>query len=260
MKKLLFLAAAVAAMTFAACGNKSQSAAPAADSDSVATDTVAVIDTASLAPETRTALTAMTGQLDKAIATKDPKVVTTALANLEATYKTLVNTGKLDDAKTYGAAIKQFVNGKAAEIKNIASGNTTVADLVNGIANLPTTAETTAEQAKAAVSDDVVSLASAAIAKGASAKATAEEAAAALKSAPTTVAGVAQAAANAAATNAVNSANTAVQNAKTNAENKVNEKVSSAKQKANDAVNKAANKANEEVNKAASKAVNSLFK
>jgi hypothetical protein len=247
MKKILFLAAAVAAMTFAACGNKSQSAAPAADS--AQSDSVAAVDTASLAPEAKAALGALTLQLQKAVESKDPKAVTTALANLEATYKTLVNTGNLEDAKTYGSAIKQFVSESADSIKQIASGNTTIAELVNGIANLPTTAETTAEQAKAAVSEDVVNLASSAIAKGASAKATAETAAAALKNAPATAASVASAAAT-----------TAVETAKTNAENKVNEKVNETKEKANDAVNKAANKANEAVNNAANKAVNSLFK
>jgi hypothetical protein len=247
MKKILFLAAAVAAMTFAACGNKSQSAAPAADS--AQSDSVAAVDTASLAPEAKAALGALTLQLQKAVESKDPKAVTTALANLEATYKTLVNTGNLNDAKTYGSAIKQFVSENADSIKQIASGNTTIAELVNGIANLPTTAETTAEEAKAAVSEDVVNLASSAIAQGASAKATAEAAAAALKNAPATAASVASAAAT-----------TAVETAKTNAENKVNEKVNETKEKANDAVNKAANKANEAVNNAANKAVNSLFK
>lgn len=48
----------------------------------------------------------------------------------------------------------------------IASGNSTVESLVNGIINLPTSAAATAEDAKAAITSDVVKLASPAITKG----------------------------------------------------------------------------------------------
>lgn len=41
MKKLVFMFVAVAAMSFASCGNKSNEAAPAADSDSVQVDSAA---------------------------------------------------------------------------------------------------------------------------------------------------------------------------------------------------------------------------
>lgn len=56
MKKLVFMFVAIAAMSFASCGNKSNEAAPAADSntvavdsaatDSAATDSAAVVDSA----------------------------------------------------------------------------------------------------------------------------------------------------------------------------------------------------------------------
>lgn len=45
MKNLLFVAAFVAAMSFASCGGQATSAAPTNDSDSVAADTAAVMDT-----------------------------------------------------------------------------------------------------------------------------------------------------------------------------------------------------------------------
>ncbi len=41
MKKLVFMFVAIAAMSFASCGNKSNEAAPAADSDTVAVDSAA---------------------------------------------------------------------------------------------------------------------------------------------------------------------------------------------------------------------------
>lgn len=48
MKKLLFLFVAVAAMSFASCGNKTVAEAPVEDSDSVAVDTLdtTVVDSA----------------------------------------------------------------------------------------------------------------------------------------------------------------------------------------------------------------------
>lgn len=41
MKKLVFMFVAVAAMSFASCGNKSNEAAPATDSDTVQVDSAA---------------------------------------------------------------------------------------------------------------------------------------------------------------------------------------------------------------------------
>ena len=48
MKKLVFMFAAFAAISFASCGNKNQSAAPTTDSDTTAVDTAdtAAVDTA----------------------------------------------------------------------------------------------------------------------------------------------------------------------------------------------------------------------
>ena len=45
MKKLVLMFVAIAAISFASCGNKNQSKAPAADSDTTAVDTAAA-DTA----------------------------------------------------------------------------------------------------------------------------------------------------------------------------------------------------------------------
>lgn len=249
MKKILFISAAVLAMTFASCDNKT--AAPAASADSATAQT---LDTASLAPEAKTALSTLTGVVSQALQNKDPKALTTTLANMQATYKALVNAGKLEDAKTYASAIQNFIKEHADAIKTVASGNTTIASLVNGIANLPTTAETTADEAKAAVAADAVSLAAPYLQKAADAKATADAAAAALKNAPATVEAAAKTAADAAVTSAENTAKTAVSNAETAAANKVNSEVSKAQNKANEAVTKAQNKAAKKVNDAQKKA------
>lgn len=58
MKKLVFMFVAIAAMSFASCGNKSNDAAPATDSDSVQVDSAAVDSTDSAATDTAAADTA----------------------------------------------------------------------------------------------------------------------------------------------------------------------------------------------------------
>lgn len=58
MKKLVFMFVAIAAMSFASCGNKSNDAATATDSDSVQVDSAAVDSTDSAATDTAAADTA----------------------------------------------------------------------------------------------------------------------------------------------------------------------------------------------------------
>lgn len=259
MKKNIMLVMAVAAMLFASCGgSKTKSAAEATDSTATA-DSTEQIDTTALAPEIKSTLNALTAQATSAIEKKDPKQVTTALADLATTYKTLVNAGKLDEAKTYGAAIKKFVKDNEQTLKSVATNNTTIADLINNIENLPTTAATTADEAKKAVAQDVVNLASPYLQKGAAA-ATAETAAAVLKNAPAAAKAAIEAAPATAKAATEQAANQAVNNAKAAAENKVNEEANKAASKANEAVTKAQNKAADKVNKAANKANDAVNK
>ncbi len=247
MKKLFIFAAALA-LTFTSCGNKAQNSQANADSTEMA-DTTAATDEANaeLSSESQATVENLTAELQKAVNAKDAKGTIATLANLETIYKNLVEAGKLEEAKAYGSAIKKFLNDNAESIKNVASGNTTVASLVNGIANLPTSAATTADEAKKAVASDIVNLASPTIAKGATAVATAKAAAEAVENAPATVKAAASAAASTAAAAA---------------EKKVNDEVDKGKEKANkavnDAVEKANKKANEAVDKAASKALKGL--
>lgn len=247
MKKLFIFAAALA-LTFTSCGNKAQNSQANADSTEMA-DTTAATDEANaeLSSESQATVENLTAELQKAVNAKDAKGTIATLANLETIYKNLVEAGKLEEAKAYGSAIKKFLNDNAESIKNVASGNTTVASLVNGIVNLPTSAATTADEAKKAVASDIVNLASPTIAKGATAVATAKAAAEAVENAPATVKAAASAAASTAAAAA---------------EKKVNDEVDKGKEKANkavnDAVEKANKKANEAVDKAASKALKGL--
>lgn len=293
MKKIFILAAAIA-LTLASCGNKTQG--NAANADSTATESadttvnnadagdaaVESVDESALSEDSHATIANLTSQLQKAVASNDKKAAINTLANMQTIYKNLVAAGNLDEAKAYGASIKNFVNENAAAIKNVAEGNVTILQLVNGVKNLPTSATTTAEQAKAAISSDVVSLASPVIAKGETAIANAKEAEEALKNAPAAAKAAAEAAANQTVNNAKNAANQAISDAKSAAENKVSSEVKKAndqataavnnakakadaakekaKQDAANKVNSAKQKANDAVNNAANKALNELLK
>lgn len=221
MKKV-FLFAAVMALTFVSCGQKTQS--NSADSDSTASELVEGTDASSddaaaaaLSDEEKAQVNEICSDLKSSFEKKDGNAAIAALAKAQAVYKNLVAQGKLDEAKAYGAAIKNFVSSNAEALKNLAEGNVTISNIVEGVKNLPTSAETTAEQAKAA----------------------ADAAAAALKNAPAAVRNAAE-----------NAANQAAENAKTAAQNKVNEEVNKANQKAAEASNAAKQKAANKVNEA----------
>lgn len=264
MKKAIILAAALA-LTFSSCGNKTQNTAANADSAAVVANEEGG---AELSADNQTTIDNLTAELQKAIDAKDAKTTISVLANLQTIYKNLAEEGKLEEAKAYGSAIKKLVNDNAESLKTIASGNSTVESLVNGIINLPTSAAATAEDAKAAITSDVVKLASPAIAKGETVVETAKAAAEMVKNAPEAVKNAAEAAKSAvnnAASTAENAAKTAVDDAaaKANAaaaegKKKLEEKRNADRQKAAEKVNEANKKANEAVNKAADKALKGL--
>ena len=248
MKKVFFIALAAAAITLCSCnGGNKPSQANGNDSTATTTDS-----TSAAAPEmnqeTKTTFDNLTAQLASSLKAKDSKAVISSLANLETIYKNLVDKGNVEEATKYASAIQQFVNEHSEELKTYTSGNASIAQLVNGIASLPTTAGTTAEEAKKAVSTDVVNLASKAIASGSTTVATAEEAANLIKNAPEAV----KSAANAAAQNTAANAEKAVAD-------KANEAASNAKKKASDKVNEETTKAADKVNSEANKALKKVF-
>lgn len=253
MKKVFIFAAAIA-LGLTSCGNKTQGNATDADSaattenvDSASAEATGEesIDEAALSQDSKATITNLSAQLQKAIAAKDSKATITTLANLQAIYKNLVAQGKLDEAKAYGASIKKLVNENAQSIKNVADGNVTILQLIDGVKNLPTSASTTAEQAEAAIKN-----------APAAAKAAVENAANNAKTA-------AENKVNSEVQKANDKATAAVNSAKAKAEAKVNEakaKNEAAKNKAVNKVNEAKQKANEAVNNAANKAIKDLLK
>lgn len=158
MKKI-FLFACVAALTFASCGNKTKADAEA--TDSVAEATVEQTPADSI-------ISVISTQLES----DDPATVQKSLETVKETYAKLVESGDVEAAKTYASSVQKFIDENSEKINTVAKGETTVVSLINGIKNLPTSAETTAEAAAAAVMSDAQTVANAAVDV---AKATAEQ-------------------------------------------------------------------------------------
>ncbi len=220
MKKI-FLFACVAALTLASCGNKTKANAEAEANDSVAEATV---EQTQAQAQADSVIAVISTQLES----NDPATVQKSLETVKETYAKLVESGDVEAAKTYASQVQKFIDDNSEKINTVAKGETTVVSLINGIKNLPTSAETTAEAAAAAVKSDAQSVANAAVDV---AKATAEQKV------------------NEAKTEAANKVN----EAKAAATKKVTEAAAPAVQKATEAAakaNAAKTKADEKVNQA----------
>lgn len=237
MKKVLFISIAVAAITLASCGNKTNASANA---DSTATDTTAQIadstdstaaiakgGNAGAAPATAAALTK---ELQAKIAAKDTKGITVLLANAQAKIAQLAKEDPAA-AKAYVSQLQQYVNQHASELKTIAGGDATISQAIDEVKSLSPEKVVNAV-ANAATTD--------------------------AKNIATGAAETAKSAAENAVNSKVNEATSAAKAAKTAAETKAANAVTKAQKKANDAVTNTQKKANDAVNKAAGKALKGL--
>lgn len=245
MKKSHFLTIAFAALAMVSCGNKTDNANNTEDSATVEDSTIVSGVPQELQPTVEALISNFNQNVDK----NDANALATTLADMQVVYKNLVDEGKLEEAKTYGQAIQKYVSEHASELKAMAEGNNNIPSLVEGVKNLPVSAETTIEEAKQAVISTVVSKASPEIAKGATILNNAQQTAEAVKNAP-------EAIKDAAETAAENTVNSAIDNAKA----KVQAKADNAKAKADNAKaaveqEKATTKAAYEKGKANAKAI-----
>ncbi len=235
MKKLFIAVLAVSALTISSCGNKSASTTEAADS--------AQTEAVELNEATQSTYDKLIAALQEALDSKDPQALTTTLANLATTYTALVNSGKLDDALSYGQAIKDYVANNSESLKALAGDNSSISSLISTIQSLPTDASTTAEQAKEAVNSEAVSLASSALQKAAAAGVSASDAASALENLPSSAKEAVESVvsgASSSASSASTSVSDAVESAKESAKEAAKEKINEA---ASDAASKAASSA-----------------
>ena len=204
MKKSHFLTIAFAALAMVGCGNKTDNAHNTEDSATIEEDSTFA---SGVSQELQPTVEALISNFNQNVEKNDANALATTLADMQVVYKNLVDEGKLEEAKTYGQAIQKYVSDHASELQAMAEGNNNIPSLVEGVKNLPVSAEATIEEAKQAVISTVVSKASPKIAKGATILNNAQQTAEAVKNAP-------EAIKDAAKTAAENTVNNAIDNAK----------------------------------------------
>ena len=210
MKKMFFLASVIALAAFTSCGNK-QNTSASTSADSVEVASPAEDDVVST--------------LEAQLQSKDPKALQETITTITQKYSELVKEGKVEEAKTYVAKAQEYLKEHAAEVTAVAGENSGISALVNTVNNLPTSAQTTTEDAVKAAEN--------------AAKTTVETAKASANAKVDAVKAEAENKVEAAKADAKNKANEAA----TKVNSKINEKTAEANKKANEAVNKAASKA-----------------
>lgn len=217
MKKIILMAAAVAAFTFTSCGGNKTS-----DANAESADTTAVEDAEAMTDEAVTAATEATSKLDAVLTAEnaDPSKVTEAVQAIEQKVKELQESGNLEAAAAYASKVKTYLEEHKEQLKNIDPSSLTVVDLVSAAANLPQSAKDAASEAVEAVKGDA-----------SAAKAAGEAAVESAKSA-------AKSAVNEAKTNVENAAKAKVEEGKAKVQKKADEAVQKGAQKATDAVKK----------------------
>ncbi len=143
MKKVFLMAMAAIAFIFAGCENKKTS-----PNDNQADTTIVMDESADATADS------LTSELDTQLSQNNTDAIQATLTSLQNKYAELVASGKLETAQAYVGKIQQFLNDNADRIKAAADNNPSIAALVTGIQNLPTTAEATAEQAEEAVKNN----------------------------------------------------------------------------------------------------------
>lgn len=141
MKKTFIMVCTAIALV--SCGGRT--APTAAD---VVSDTVEQATAQTEEAEEVPAAEAVTAQLDEQLKSGDAKTLAKTLADAKAIIEKLQSEGKADEAAAYSAKLKEYVDTNKEALNKVAKGDVTVAELVNGIANLPANLEQGAAEAQ----------------------------------------------------------------------------------------------------------------
>jgi len=221
MKKLTTLALLVGALTFAACGGNKQQT-PAADA---ATETVA---TEGVQQEETAAQTAITAIAEK-VKAGDAESVSTLINDAKAHIDELLKADKKAEAYAYAQQLKDYVaENKAALDALKVDGTTTAAQVIETATNLPDDVKEAAKTAYESAKSQV--------------ETAAQTAGEQVKDAAETAAENAKQQVEDAAKEKVDEAKQAVSDAKQKASDAVQEKVDEGAKKASEEVNKGINK------------------
>ena len=123
MKKILFIVAAIAAISFTACCNKTQNNC---ENDSTCTDTCC--NEVHFCPKA----------LNEAIEAKDATTFQQKIEEAKAFIAELIEKGKTEEAAKYTEQLQQFLADNKAKIEEFAAGNETLNQLIDNVTSLPT--------------------------------------------------------------------------------------------------------------------------
>lgn len=146
MKKIFIMVCAAIALV--SCGGKTAPSAADVVSDTTEDVTAVAAKTANEAADK--AVEAVTTALDEQLKAGDAKTLAKTLASAKAAVEKLQSEGKTEEAAAYASKIKEYVDKNKEALTTAAKGDMTVADLVNGIANLPASVQQGAAAGKAA--------------------------------------------------------------------------------------------------------------
>ena len=132
MKKIFVAIAVLAAITFTSCGNSTNEATDQ-DTTEVAADT-----------------TEEEVDLEEALQNGDVDAIKAEVDKVQE----LIASGDTAEAKKYAYKLQEFAANHKDDLDGLATGEVTVADLINGIKNLPNTGKAVANEAKDAATSD----------------------------------------------------------------------------------------------------------
>lgn len=129
MKKIMTLAMAVAAITFASCGG---STGASNATDSIATDTVCVETDAAAKAE------ALTNKVVESVKSGDVEAIKTTLTEAKEEVERLIADGDIEGAQAYASQVKALYEENKQKIEEIAAGSTTLTELFTTVTSIPT--------------------------------------------------------------------------------------------------------------------------
>lgn len=147
MKKIFFAMAALTAMTFTACGNKT---AQGDDNDSIPADSV-VLEEEGVAEATEAATTAITALADQ-LKVEDTASLTYKIEEIKTYVQNLIQNGKLEAAKVYVEKVQNFISDNEEKLSALNIDGTPVKDLLSKVTALADAPELLNNAADAAVS------------------------------------------------------------------------------------------------------------
>ena len=143
MKKIMTMAMAVAAITFASCGGSTNSGGT---TDSIATDTIVEVESEVKAED-------LTNKVIESVKSGDVETIKATLTEAQEEVEELLENGDIEGTQAYASKFKALYEENKQELEEIAAGSTTLTEILNTVTSIPTevtdATEVTGEAVKA---------------------------------------------------------------------------------------------------------------